>query len=551
MSPRTLTLAAALSAALVGGPALAQSPGQGGGERPDEEALFGGEPEKPAGDSEPRAPAPTPSSSSEAEPPADRPSEDSLFGGDTAPEAPPDGARVQQPSPAGSAEPGGDRDSEVLGGPATRSAFDSEEAVDDPLKIGGQFYVRGILAAREDVSFGNTDFSAPTLVDGYFDARPTDRLRGFVVGRLSYDSTLSTETTEDAPSNPRVLLDQAWLRFDVARTVFLTVGKQHVKWGTGRIWNPTDFLSPQRRDPLAFVDLRTGVSMVKLHVPWEARGWNFYGMAVVDDLGTDAGAVTDNSGTPTEPGGSKPVDRLSRIGGALRAEVVLGPAEVGASAVAQRGRKPRFGLDVSSALGPLDVYGELSLKKGTDRPLYRLPEGTTLEDLFQNGVQVEAYVPEGLTPQVTGGANYTFAYAENELAIVGVEYFYNSTGYTSAIGYPYLFNQRAFQPLYVGRHYGAAYLFLDRPGPLERTSFNLFTLGNLSDRSFQSQLNVTHRILTYLTVEAFGAVHYGRKGGEFRLGFTLPDLVVNDQPIQGFTVAAPTFELGVGLRISL
>ncbi|WP_205525643.1 hypothetical protein [Pyxidicoccus trucidator] len=544
MSPRTLTLAAALSVALVGGPALAQSPDQGEGDRPDENALFGGgEPEKPAE-------APAPPAASEQAAPADRPSEDSLFGGDTAAEAP--ASAAEQPSSTGPSEPGGDRDSEALGGPATRSAFDSEEAVDDPLKIGGQFYLRGNVAANEGVSFGNTRFSAPTLVDGYFDARPTDRLRGFVVGRLSYDPTLATGTGEDAPANPRVLLDQAWLRFDLERTVFFTVGKQHVKWGTGRIWNPTDFLSPQRRDPLAFVDLRTGVSMVKLHVPWEARGWNFYGIAVMDDLGTDAGAVTDPSGgTTAQPGGREPVNRISRIGAALRAEVVLGPAEVGASAVAQRGRKPRFGLDLSSALGPIDVYGELALKKGTDRPLYRLPEGATLEDIFQNGVQVESYIPEGLTPQVTGGANYTFGYGENDLAVVGLEYFYNSTGYTSAIGYPYLFNQNAFQPLYVGRHYGAAYVFLDRPGPLERTSFNLFTLGNLSDRSFQSQLNVTHRVLTYLTVEAFGAVHYGRKGGEFRLGFTVPDVVVNDVPIQGFTLAAPTFEVGAGLRINL
>ena len=533
MNLHTLTLAAALSAALVGGPALAQSPNGGEGEKPAE------------------PPAPPPSPSEEALPPATRPDEDSLFGGDTAADAPSGEAEPRQPSLTEPAAPGGDRDSEALGGPATRNAFDSEEAVDDPLKIGGQFYLRGNVAASEGVSFGDTRFSAPTLVDGYFDARPSDRLRGFVVGRLSYDPTLSNAPTEGVPSNPRVLLDQAWLRFDVERTVFLTVGRQHVKWGTGQIWNPTDVLSPQRRDPLAFVDLRTGVSMVKLHVPWESRGWNFYGIAVVDDVGTDAGAVRDPSGsTPQEPG-SEPVNRLSRIGGALRAEVVLGPAEVGASALAQRGRKPRFGLDVSSGLGPIDVYGELGLKKGTDRPLYRIPKGTTLEDIFQNGVEVESFVPEGLTPQVTGGANYSFPYGENDLATVGVEYFYNSTGYPSAIGYPYLLNQKAFQPLYVGRHYGAAYVFLDRPGPLERTAFNLFTLGNLSDRSFLSRLNVTHRVLTHLTVEAFGAVHYGRKGGEFRLGFTVPDVTINGQDIKSFTVAAPTFELGAGLRISL
>ncbi|NPC81645.1 hypothetical protein HPC49_25925, partial [Pyxidicoccus fallax] len=532
MNSRTLTLAAALSAALVGAPALGQSSGtsqSSSGDRPDENALFGGEPEKPA-EATPPPDAEDPTSS-------DRPSEDALFGGESGASS---DSSTRQPSSAEAS----DRDTEALSGPATRSAFDSDEAVDDPLKIGGQFYLRGAVAANEGVSFGNTSFSAPTLVDGFFDARPTDRLRGYVVGRLSYDPTLSSQQAEGAPANPRVLLDQAWLRFDIERTVFLTVGKQHVKWGTGQIWNPTDFLSPQRRNPLAFVDLRTGVSMLKVHVPWEARGWNFYGIAVMDDLGTDAGAVIDPSGAPTRPGGSDLVNRLSGIGGALRAEVVLGPAEVGASAVAQRGRKPRFGLDLSSGLGPIDVYGEVGIKEGTDQPLYRLPEGTTPQDIFLNGGQVESYIPDGLTPQVTAGANYSFAYGENDLAVVGLEYFYNSTGYTSSIGYPYLLSQNAFQPLYLGRHYGAAYLFLNQPGSWERTSFNLFTLGNLSDRSFVSRLNMTHRALTYLTVEAYGAVHYGRKGGEFRLGFTIPDVTVNGQDIPGFSVAAPTFEVG-------
>ena len=40
------------------------------------------------------------------------------------------------------------------------------------------------------MSFGSTAFSAPMLVDGYLDARPTDRLRGFVLGRLTFDPTL-------------------------------------------------------------------------------------------------------------------------------------------------------------------------------------------------------------------------------------------------------------------------------------------------------------------------------------------------------------------------
>ena len=536
MTSRTLTLAAALTAALAGAPALAQSE-----DRPDEDALFGGQEETPAA-------APATSSEDAAER-----DDDALFGGDGAEARPASTDPTERQPTLSDSDTGDDRDADVLNGPASRSAFDTEEVLDDPLKIGGQFYVRGFMAGSENTPLRNTSFSAPTLVDGFFDARPSDRLRGYIVGRLSYDPAQPPGTAPNALSNPRVLLDQAWLRFDIARTLFFTVGKQHVKWGTGQIWNPTDFLSPQRRDPLAFVDLRTGVSMVKMHLPWESKGWNLYGVVVMDDLGTDVGAVTDPSGSPTsQAGGNNPVNRLGRLGGALRAEVLLGPAELGASAVAQNGRRPRFGLDVSSPLGPLDIYSEVALKKRTDRPLYRIPAGTTLEDIAQGGVQVESYVPEGLTPQVTAGATYSFSYGDNDLAVLGVEYLYNSTGYTSSFGYPYLLLKDAFNPLYLGRHYGAAYVFLDRPGSLERTSFNLFTLGNLSDRSFTTRLNVIHRALTYLTVEAYGSMSYGRRGGEFRLGFDVPEgLVVDGQPIPAFNVPAPTFQLGAGLRLNL
>jgi len=440
MSPRSLTPAVALAAALVWLPAAAQS-------RPDENELFGG------GQQE-KTPA-TP----ENTPPSSRPSEDSIFGGPATSEGEPSGATPTEPSSVNPSAPPAQppaveqsgreemRDEQALSGTGFEEKFGSEEHAEDPLKIGGQFYLRALAQGNEGVSFGETAFSAPTLVDGYFDARPTDRLRGMVVGRLSFDPTLLSQSTGvpgagqggGTRANPSVLLDQAWLRFDIARTVFVTAGKQHVKWGTSRFWNPTDFLSPQRRDPLAIFDARTGASMLKLHVPWEDKGWNFYGIALLDNAG--------------------PASTLGRIGGALRAEVVLGQAELGASTVLQRGRKPRFGFDVSSALGPIDVYAEAALKKGSDTPLYRLPQGVTVDEFLEQirdipintleditKLPVESYFPDGLTPQVSGGFTYTFAYSENDTVTVGVEYFYNSTGYNFAAAYPYLIARASISP---------------------------------------------------------------------------------------------------------
>ncbi|HYO59142.1 hypothetical protein [Archangium sp.] len=499
MSTRTTTLA--LAAALAALPALAQ-------ERPNEGDLFG-------------------SDTPEAKPaPADaaRTDESALFEGST--DAP---ATGQQ-----------DRDDQALSGPAATNAFDTEEAVEDPLKIGGRFYLRALTQGNEGVSFGNTSFSAPMLLDGYFDARPTDRLRGFMLGRVTFDPTRSEGSVVAAP---RVALDQAWLRFDLGRTLFITAGKQHVKWGTSRFWNPTDFLSPQRRDPLALLDARTGATMLKVHVPWEAKGWNFYAIGLLDNAG--------------------PADTLSRIGGAARAEVVLGSTELGVEAVLQRGRKPRFGLDFSSGLGPIDIYGEIALKRGSDSPLYRLSAGVSLADLLDqlqntggmpldlDALPIEQVYPDGYTPQVSGGATWTFAYSENDTATVGVEYFYNSTGYSTSLIYPYLIFKGQYQPFYAGQHYAAVYGLLSGPGSWDDTNFILSNLGNLSDRSFTTRLDVTHRALRYLSIEAFVAVNYGQKGGEFRFALNLPAVHNGEQEIPPTAIAPPTVQAGVGLRIDL
>jgi hypothetical protein len=47
-------------------------------------------------------------------------------------------------------------------------------------------------------------------------------------------------TTFSVGRGPNSLLDQMWIRFDILETVFVTAGKQHVRWGTGRFWQPTD-----------------------------------------------------------------------------------------------------------------------------------------------------------------------------------------------------------------------------------------------------------------------------------------------------------------------
>lgn len=429
---------------------------------------------------------------------------------------------------------------DLFGAPEPESRFDTAEEKADPLAVGGTLYLRFFATGREGDRPGEVPLSAPALVDGYLDVRPSERVRGMLLARMRYDPVASPGAFPlagvpgaAAPlsrPNPSVDLDQLWIRFDLARTAFLTVGKQHLRWGASRFWNPTDFLSPQPKDALAVFDPRLGANMVKLHLPWESRGWNFYALGLLDNAG--------------------PADRLGKLGGAARAEVVLGKSELGAGAVLVGGRRPRYGLDFSSALGPLDVYGELALRSGADFTLWRV-EGQ-LDPAAPLSASFEPFSPAGPQLLGSGGATFSFHYTEQHTATAGAEYFFNPAGADTPLLYPWLLFRGQFQPFYAGRHYLGAYLLAaGLPGGLDDVGITVSNLGNLTDLSFVSRLDLFARALTYLSVEAYAAVHYGRRGGELRFGLDLPSLELAGVPIPAVFVPAPVFEAGVGLRVSL
>ncbi|HEX8436137.1 hypothetical protein, partial [Archangium sp.] len=387
--------------------------------------------------------------------------------------------------------------------------------VADPLKIGGEVLLRGrIRAERQDDGLNDT-YTVPAIVDTYLDARPNERLRAMVTGRLTYDPTQPAL----ASTNPGVLLDQLWLRFDLGRAVFVTVGKQKVKWGSAQFWNPTDFVSPQQRELLATYDLRVGTDMLKLHMPWESKGANFYVLGLMDRGG--------------------PEDKPLRVGGAARAEVVLGGAEFSFTGVARQGQRPKVGLDVSTPLGPLDLYVEAAVRRGVDKPLFRLKSDVPAEAPLAE--RIEETSPEGWLPAVSGGLSWERGINDRYTVHVGVEYFYDATGYTQPEVLPWLMQQGRFTPFYAGSQYAAANARVMYSDSVDMSGIGLSTVANVVDRSFLARLDASFTLLSAMSVEGFVSVPFGQRGGEFRPSFELPGLL-----------ARPAlFEAGLGLRLKL
>ena len=365
------------------------------------------------------------------------------------------------------------------------------------------------------------------------DARPNDRIRGYVQGRLKQDfSVVSGDTdvygNEVEPTS--VLLDQLWLNFDVGHKVFITAGRQRVKWGAGRFWNPTDFLQPARLDPLAVFDERTGVALLKVHVPFEKTGTNLY---VIGDV--------------------EGADSIDQVGGALRLEQVIGLTEVAVSGYLGKDRPQKVGAQVSFPLWVFDLRAEAALTHGDKTTYYKgnFDWGPLDDDgnasLFTIETPDTYKRKDDWIPQVVAGLEVPIKYNDEDSLYIGAEYFYNDAGYDDAELYPWLVFNEAFTPFYVGKHYAGAYVYVPSPGRWDDHSFTFSTLGNLSDQSFVSRVDWSVRALTFLSLNAYAAAHYGQEG-ELRFGIDVPPITGVLE--EGITVEPPLVDVGVGAQIT-
>ncbi|HET7824674.1 MAG TPA: hypothetical protein VFK90_05050 [Anaeromyxobacter sp.] len=500
-----------------------------------------------------------------------RPSEDELFGAPPKQEAAPSRAEPAKPTsppptsapppPSGAPDARKDAEAELFGSSGSPNAVPPPpqgiitREKEDPLRIGGMLYLRGFTSWQDGVAPRNWSLSSPSLVDLFVDVRPNDRVRGFALARTTYDPTLDGAQEVPVPpallqlfglptqgQNPHGVLDQLWLNFDSGRRVFFTAGRQHVKWGVGRFWNPTDWLHTQRRDPLAVFDPRAGTNMVKVHVPWEARGWNAYAYAVLDDTGPAPVAT----------------QRLGRVGAAARAEVVLGTFELGLDTLVREGRKPRFGVDGSLGVGDFDLHAEAALRTGADVDRWRR---NTAAESPARPVVLEKIVYSGLTPQIVAGATWSAKYSDEDSVTVGAEYSFDDTGYSNAriypllLAVPFLFPSEPspFVPFYLGKHQAALSVTLPQPGSWNNTTVTLSGVANLSDGSVVVRLDHSVLVLTYLRLETFVAGHAGTRGGELRFALDVDprDYGINIPGVGRVVRPPPILDLGIALRVSL
>ncbi len=260
----------------------------------------------------------------------ERPSENDLFGEDAA-------TPTATPAPA------------TGKGKALSAKGDSEEG----LQIGGTLSSQADFFVQNGVAFSDNSAANPNILFLYLDSKLEADSRVFARGRLFYDPTgLSGGSPNVAnltnpygfgsgtSDNLNTSLQELRVSANWAHKVFFTLGRQKVKYGTAKFFNPTDFLNSQPFNFFLPSDERPGVDMVKMHLPSGTA--NFYAAGLVGN---------PSSGNPS--------------GGYFRGEWgynglagVLGSGEISLSGYLPRNQPGRMGFDLSQEVGDLDVYFE-------------------------------------------------------------------------------------------------------------------------------------------------------------------------------------------------
>ncbi|HEY3446151.1 MAG TPA: hypothetical protein VGK67_07290 [Myxococcales bacterium] len=227
-------------------------------------------------------------------------------------------------------------------------------------------------------------------------------------------------------------LDRLALKLSLPH-VDLVVGRQVLSWGSGKLWNPTDLLSPFAPTDID-KEIRKGVDAVRVSVQLGSTG-------LLDALWLPQQRAADN-------------------GGVLRGQLNLGGYDFSLSA-AKYVSDVVFGADLSGDLGPLGVHAEAAYTLGitgwSGGPL-------KVEERFFRGV---------------GGLEWR----PHEKLILLAEYYFNGFGATQASGY---LAKMKSDRVSRGEIFGAGQHYLGLVASWlasDLLSANLTVLGNLQDPS--------------------------------------------------------------------
>ncbi|MCX7023877.1 MAG: hypothetical protein NT080_04575 [Spirochaetes bacterium] len=401
--------------------------------------------------------------------------EDALFGGD----------EVVQSAPAateGSATAALTKSETVLIGGSFTGSVSAENAWSDP-------WNDGFDPSDADDSAMTTTLSG--LV--FFDARPDGDFR--VYGSVKTEWPFEETTSEDS-SVPNTQVFEFFSDWSWNDGVFFRFGKSTVKWGVGYFWSPADVINLKAIDIMDPTAQREGPVSFKANFPVPGTQNNLYAYAICDEATMNAADTAV----------------------AAKAEFLLGNYEFGFGGFYKRHHPERGMLTVTGPLLNLDLFGEASLSRGSDKQFV-----TKVTDATLAGIETKIY-SDRFFLSATAGASYM----NDDLKLtVLAQYFYNGEGYDDAdrearideaLAYDNggsSFNDfLKFLIANSGKHY-AAFSFTRTELFTVDLSASVFVMANLSDLSAYVKPSLTWTPLDHMSFTVDAAFAFGMENSEY------------------------------------
>jgi hypothetical protein len=295
-----------------------------------------------------------------------------------------------------------------------------------------------------------------------------------------------------------IRLKEFFIDVNIARLVYIRVGKQVLQWGTGYFWNPTDVINIERKNFFDMDALREGVYGLKLHIPF-GTVVNLYGFL--------------------DPGHG---EVLTDVAVAGKAEFLFFATEISFSAWAKDRYVPVFGMDLTSRLFDIDLRGEISISYGDNR-----------HKIDTDGHDID--MSKKFMMRCMAGFTLFFDLfdVEDRLSIDG-EFYYNHNGYDENMpedeSFRSDFLDRYYVPNSYGRYYGALFVTVNK-FIVSDLVLALNALGNFSDLSFLVSTGLL-----------WNPVH------NFTAGCTIHSAIGEDNREYTFSGNRAVIELSLGIR---
>ena len=328
----------------------------------------------------------------------------------------------------------------------------------DISSIFGYSFKREVLLEGED--FKENTYSTYMEADLLLDVRLKKGIKAFGNLGVGYFPAQTLDTA--------ILLKEFFIDLNYENIVYLRAGKQVLTWGRGYLWNPTDLLNRERKSFIDMDALREGVYGLKMHIPFGTLV-NIYGFLDT----TDAQNVTD-------------------FAAAAKLEFLIFNTEIAVSGWFKDKFIPVFGIDFSTRLFDIDLYGEASISYGDNIKKY-----STVKQEFIS-------IRDEWVTQISIGGTIFFDLLDvkDRISLTG-ELYYNHAGYEDNV-----FESEALGTFFesgdlihnrYGIYYGAFYLNANK-FLLSDMVLNISTIGNFSDISFMVNSGITYNPVNNFTL---------------------------------------------------